>query len=549
MGSTRGCRTRILAATSVAAAIWTHACGEGGIGPTPADPPRPATLAVAPDTVTFTTLGDTAQLAAAVRDQDGRVMAGAHVTWLTRNSTVAEVSSSGLVTAVGSGTTMVVALIREASDSVAVRVDAPSFVLSGTVTDSRRPSLVLPGILVRLEGWKRTTTTTDPDGRYSFPNLGGTVRVTVEAEFSYVSQTVEVDMSADLTRDFAMKHNGVIPFRSTTWASPRVLGPGPTWLHSVTYTGRMMRTLYDRRFRNWIPVNAFVFDAQIAEEVVEFRVHPEFAELEAATAEVDRFAPALGRLPAAFLSNVRALAIVPGTGLAGGSSFDQSILIHSQSQSALRGIRGGLLEELYLHEAAHVSLDPAHQNTVGWRAAQEADGVFISDYAQDYPDREDIAESAIMYFAVRYRPRSLTREDRWVVLTSIPNRLAYFEEQGLDMSPYEATGSLIPGLEPGSVASSIQRTVFPAPEAAAVAGEGSVSPREEGSCEGELEDPTQPWTPREYPQELLDGPCALPGVAGSCARPGLTAPRSVPTRCVQPGSGGVSTTPGIAGLP
>ena len=55
-----------------------------------------------------------------------------------------------------------------------------------------------------------------------------------------------------------------------------------------------------------------------------------------------------------------------------------------------------------------------------------------------------------MYFAVRYRPESLTPEDRWRVLTSIPNRLAYFEEQNFDMSPYEARGSLVPGLEPGS---------------------------------------------------------------------------------------------------
>ena len=153
------------------------------------------------------------------------------------------------------------------------------------------------------------------------------------------------------------------------------------------------------------------------------------------------------------------------------------------------------------------------------RNSQEADGVFISDYARDHPDREDIAESILMYFAVRYHPRRLSPEDRWAILTAIPNRLAYFEEQGLDMSPYEATGSLLPGLAPGSVANSLHRTVLPAPEAAAVAGEVAVSPREEGTCEGEPEDPAQPWTAREYPQELLDGPCALPGIARNCARP------------------------------
>lgn len=513
--------------------MWMSACGDGGTEPTPVDPPRPATVTISSEALTFTMLGDSVRLTAEVRDQHGRVLGGAHVTWLTRNSTVAEVNSTGRVMAVGSGATVVVAETRawelpegemrvvathEVSDSVVISVDAPSFTLSGRVADRRRPSLALPGILVRLEGWKHTATTTDVDGRYSFQNLAGTFKLTVEAEFSYVSQTEEVDFNAHVTRDFAMEHNGVTPFRSTTWPWRRILGPGATSLRGVAYTGRGMRTLYDRRFSNWIPVNAFLFDARIAQQVVEFRVHPEFDSLGAAQEEVHKLAPALGRLPKAFLRDVRALAILPGVGLAGGSSVDQSILVHAQDRSIGRALRDGLLEELFLHEAAHVSLDPEHEYAVGWNAAQDADGVFISDYAEDHPHREDIAESALAYFAVRYRPASLTPEDRWVVLTTIPNRLAYFEDQGLDMSPYEATGSLVPGLAPGSVANRLHRTVVPAAEAAAVAGEVPVAPGEEGPCEGKPEDPTQPWTAWEYPQQLLDGPCALPGVAGSRAR-------------------------------
>ena len=193
-------------------------------------------------------------------------------------------------------------------------------------------------------------------------------------------------------------------------------------------------------------------------------------------------------------------------------------MIHVRGQTTPDAIRGRFLEEVFLHEAAHVSLDPAHKDSPGWIAAQEADGVFISDYARAHPDREDIAESILMYFAVRYHPRRLSPEDRWAILTAIPNRLAYFEEQGFDMSPYEATGSLALGVEPGSVASSLDRTVLPAPEAAAVAGEVAVSPREQGTREREPEDPAEPRTAWEYPQELLDGPCTLPGLAGSRTR-------------------------------
>lgn len=51
MGSRGSYRTPILTAASVAAALWTYACGEGGTEPPPVDPPRPTTVAVAPDTV------------------------------------------------------------------------------------------------------------------------------------------------------------------------------------------------------------------------------------------------------------------------------------------------------------------------------------------------------------------------------------------------------------------------------------------------------------------------------------------------------------------
>ena len=540
MGSPRGRRAAILTAAFQTAALWSSACGEAGTEPTAADRPHPAVIAVAPAAVTFRTLGDTARVSADVRDQYGTAMAGAHVSWLSRNPTIAEVDPAGLVTAVGNGTTTVVAETRHwevrggrmmaagaTSDSVAVRVDAPSFTLSGTVTDSRRPSLILPGIHVRLEGWKRTTTTTDSDGRYSFPGVGGTLQVTAHAEFSYVSQTVDLHVDGDLTRDFAMEHNGVTPFRSTSRISPFILGPDSTWLQSVTYTGRGVRTVFDRRFDNWIRTRAFLFDAHIAEQVVEFRVNAEFGEVEAARTEVDRFAAAVGRLPAAFLSNVAWVAINGGYGAwGGGRDTEQAGMMLIHKHSAWDAIRRGFLEEIFLHEAAHASLDHPHARADGWRAAQAADGVFISDYARNNPVREDIAETGIMYFAVRYRPESLTRDERWVILTSIPNRLAYLEEQDLDMWPYVATGSLIPGLDPGSVAGnlrgrvagSFERTVLPAPEAAAVAGEVAVAPREEGPCEWEPEDPAQPRTAWEHAQQLLDGPCALPGVAGSRAR-------------------------------
>lgn len=94
-----------------------------------------------------------------------------------------------------------------------------------------------------------------------------------------------------------------------------------------------------------------------------------------------------------------------------------------------------------MHEGVHASLEDAHKETRGWREAQREDGVFISEYARDHPQREDFAESFGPWFALRYLPDRLTVEQRWAIATTMPNRLAYFDDQDFDMSPYAIRGS------------------------------------------------------------------------------------------------------------
>ena len=52
----------------------------------------------------------------------------------------------------------------------------------------------------------------------------------------------------------------------------------------------------------------------------------------------------------------------------------------------------GILEETLVHESTHTSLDGKYANAPEWLAAQEADNTFISTYARDFPEREDLAE-------------------------------------------------------------------------------------------------------------------------------------------------------------
>ena len=108
--------------------------------------PAPATVTVAPDTVSFMALGDTARLSAEVLDQFGRTLPGAAVSWTSADASVAAVDSTGLVTAAGAGATTVTATADSVSGSAAVTVMQSA----GSVVVSPPSATVAPGDTVRL---------------------------------------------------------------------------------------------------------------------------------------------------------------------------------------------------------------------------------------------------------------------------------------------------------------------------------------------------------------------------------------------------------------
>ncbi|MXX78753.1 MAG: hypothetical protein F4Z33_07265, partial [Gemmatimonadales bacterium] len=101
------------------------ACG-GDDDPGPVAPPPPApvatTVEVAPATADLTALGQTVQLTATVRDQNGGIMSGASVTWTSGDAAVATVDAAGLVTAVATGAVTINAASGSASGSASVTV-------------------------------------------------------------------------------------------------------------------------------------------------------------------------------------------------------------------------------------------------------------------------------------------------------------------------------------------------------------------------------------------------------------------------------------------
>ncbi len=222
--------------------------------------------------------------------------------------------------------------------------------------------------------------------------------------------------------------SSVPPYSGTVWIDPDIITPSdPTALVSVTDAGRGQRTMFDRRVEEWIEINAYLFMARFDDGLTaEIQVNPEYGRASAAMAEANKYGRVIGQLPTVLRTNVETVWIHKGDQPAGGGN--NNILIHTESAEDAEA--RGFLEELLVHEAAHTSLDPPGMGIVDadeWRAAQMADGNFISDYARDYPEREDIAESFLPYLAVRYRSARISRAYERTILEAIPNRIAYFD--------------------------------------------------------------------------------------------------------------------------
>ena len=390
---------------------------------------RVASVEVSPSVAELTAWGEAVQLTAKARDAIGNAVAGAEFSWQSDDILVAGVDATGLVSGIGEGKTTITASAGAASGSAIVTVP-PTFTLSGTVGESGRNLPALEGALVQLENGKQESTVIGPDGRYMFPNVWGTVTVRVTAHVTHVPETVEITMDEDRTLDFDLEHTGRPPYSWTTRISGRIIEPSdPARLGSVTYAGRGERRVWDMRPRSWMTINAYLFDARYAEQVVEFRVNPEFDSKEAAQAVIEKYVHALGQMPEVLLSGIKFVNINAGHQVWAAHS-DGGITIHTDHASS------DVLEEVMFHEATHVALDRLHRDSPGWRAAQVADGSFISTYAQDNPVREDIAESFLIYLAVQHRPERLTPVVIGTFRRTIPNRLAYFDEQEFNMSPY-----------------------------------------------------------------------------------------------------------------
>jgi hypothetical protein len=200
----------------------------------------------------------------------------------------------------------------------------------------------------------------------------------------------------------------------------------PTAFKDIEFIGEGERRMFDRRTDEFDDIMGYLFDAYFADGfIIRVQVNSEFGNRQEAENEAVLYSTIIGQAPALLRFGIEEIWIHKGDFLPGGDSG--YILIHVDRLQEDR--RTGHLEELIMHEASHASFDTVHGRNSEWMEAQERDGDFISKHAHDYPESEDVAESILMYLAIKYLPGRMGNDTEEWVRRTMPNRIQYFDNQ------------------------------------------------------------------------------------------------------------------------
>ena len=141
--------------------------------------------------------------------------------------------------------------------------------------------------------------------------------------------------------------------------------------------------MFDRRDNAFKDRSAHCFNTKYKDEekTVEIIVNSRDFSSQKAGDLAKFYGEAIGRLPKVMRRDVLTVWINDGmNGFGGGNN---NLLIHTKQGDDY--VKNGILDETFIHEAAHTSLDSYIYGTKEWNDAVAADNKFISDYARDNP--------------------------------------------------------------------------------------------------------------------------------------------------------------------
>ena len=223
---------------------------------------------------------------------------------------------------------------------------------------------------------------------------------------------------------------GKPPYSGTLFVSSEILiASDPSTFEGLTAKPGAFREMYDRR-HGWVELTPHLFEAMFSDgSTIEVQINPEFTDPDEVLAMAEKYSEIIGKIPTYLRTMVETVWIHDGDEKFSGGSKNKFgvgyLLIHTIAAEGYEQL--GILEEVFLHEASHTSLDDLFEADPDWLKAQSFDGQFISRYAAENPGNEDVAESLPMYFAIRHRPDRISETLRQNILKIMPNRIFFFD--------------------------------------------------------------------------------------------------------------------------
>lgn len=224
------------------------------------------------------------------------------------------------------------------------------------------------------------------------------------------------------------------PFQSTIWIDSALITPRDRSSYdSHVYAGTTEHWAYDIRQEDpWVLMNTYVFNVAWDEDMMCLgMVDTTYADRDSAWALVKLYAKSLGRLPRTLRQGVKGFIIMGGDTVWSCNS-DSTINIHHEW--GLERVIDGFMEEVFIHECSHASIDPLYETDSAWVKAVREDGRSVSDYANNTPS-EDMAESFLPWLAERYLPQRISHEYIDLTNAAIPHRIAFFDRIPMDANP------------------------------------------------------------------------------------------------------------------
>lgn len=227
-------------------------------------------------------------------------------------------------------------------------------------------------------------------------------------------------------------------FDNLVYLNPNIIGPKDvSVLDSITFDGWSIQEVYDRRLSNYTNTEVAIFkvfwkqsgdmEVHVLKELIDHSNQDS-----ALNDYVQPYAYMVGQLPSFLLKGIHRIVLLGGDEIC--SAADGSIYIHPAYTG---NSKTAFVEEVLIHEGGHASLDNVILASDEWKNAQQKDSLYISKYAKDNLETEDLAESILAWLSIRYRSERVSTEDSLIIASTIPNRLKLLDSYNFEVYPFD----------------------------------------------------------------------------------------------------------------